>query len=949
MSEHSGFLKRILDGDTLDDVTGTRHRIRGINSPEKGRVGDAEATEFATEFASGDSTLERTGEVGVYGREISDVVSGDGRSLAYESVRQGKSLPYPEPDGQPSDFIAAAQFEGALDVIDGRTKPDPSLGSEYLQGILNRGPEDNTREPGLFGRSFVRGGNQLDATLYGFGKAIGDLTGIDYLSERGLEGIQRNIEEASQYPAEIQSIDDVDSLDAMWTFMVEGLGEHAPQLLGDAGAALFGGGVGGVIAKRQVMKQLTRNLGPEFAEGFRNNMATKGGDFLTDYVKRSKRRGVISGARTAALAAIYPQTAGETNLGFVQEGIDAPGTALGVGAAKAALEYLPLEVGVRNLTKMTGMGAKQVGALVGRVLGMAGIEGSTESVQTIMDLAARNFEQGKELMDFSPEDWEEVRTSGAKGAVVGGGISTAGAIPAAVSGAAQTAGALLVRRQMERESVGNPAPNDETPPPGAPSGAEEQDFREGLAGGSATVAEGAESIRAQLGELFNRDSGKNAVFISASEDPSVLKEARTRIRNRPAFIIVQTDEGNLVIQKGKGFDEAAYKNADAATQDDIRAQLLGYQYNKRDLAGQTDLSVVRTKNKDGVVIHSEIAPTSSAQSVIQNQQAMFKMSDEATTEVVSMEQEIGERPASETQDPQDTAPVEEAVEETTDTATDTATDIETNAPIGKAYKVNIKGKPYSITIEDSPNEAGNIAWNASDGIHLVRGLTKERILDYLLSPELGTDTQKRQNEVRQEVNAMFENEYGKGFFEMLSELDENQLKQLIVLHEDRHSQQRKKHGANMMSEYRKNPAAFEFDANRFALRKLGIIDGATQEATSIEEAIVETKQLSDYPLGDTVEGYKTRASAQGRATTLNKTGGDHQVIEYAPNEAGTVFYGVRNRQKEKLENIPMTEAEDAIGPNGEPITVSETNARDTIDEIDARISIAEQLRKCVLK
>ena len=453
-----------------------------------------------------------------------------------------------------------------------------------------------------------------------------------------------------------------------------------------------------------------------------------------------------------------------------------------MGAAKAALEYLPLEVGVRNLTKMTGMGAKQVGALAGRVLGMAGIEGSTESVQTIMDLAARNFEQGKELMDFSPEDWEEVRTSGAKGAVVGGGITTTGAIPAAVSGVTQAAGGALVRRQMERDSVDNPAPNDETPPPGAPPGAEEQDFREGLAGGSATVAEGSESIRAQLGELFNRDSGKNAVFISASEDPSVLKEARTRIRNRPAFIIVQTDEGNLVIQKGKGFDEAAYKNADAATQDDIRAQLLGYQYNKRDLAGQTDLSVVRTKNKDGVVIHSEIAPTSAAQSVIQNQQAMFKMSDEATTEVVSMEQELSGR----------------------------------STPDGKT----------------------------------TEGKTTE---------------------------------------------------------------------------------------------------GKTPDTKTPDTKTPETKQERDYPRGDTVQGYKTRASAQGRATTLNKTSGDHQVIEYAPNESGTVFYGVRNRQKEKLEDIIMTEATEAIGPIGERIAVSEINARDTIDEIDDRISLAEKLRTCVLK
>ena len=45
----------------------------------------------------------------------------------------------------------------------------------------------------------------------------------------------------------------------------------------------------------------------------------------------------------------------------------------------------------------------------------------------------------------------------------------------------------------------------------------------------------------------------------------------------------------------------------------------------------------------------------------------------------------------------------------------------------------------------------------------------------------------------------------------------------------------------------------------------------------------------------------------------------------------------------------MTEATEAIGPIGERIAVSEINARDTIDEIDDRISLAEKLRTCVLK
>jgi hypothetical protein len=145
-------------------------------------------------------------------------------------------------------------------------------------------------------------------------------------------------------------------------------------------------------------------------------------------------------------------------------------------------------------------------------------------------------------------------------------------------------------------------------------------------------------------------------------------------------------------------------------------------------------------------------------------------------------------------------------------------------PTAAPMPIRINGTQYMVVVEEQPNAAGNIAWNRADGVHMVRGLTKERIIEYLQKPELRTAVQRRQAEVREQVSQRFEAEYGNSFVDLVSDLSEQQLKQLIILHESRHAQQRKKYGKEFGTTYRERPVDFEFDANRFALRELGIID-----------------------------------------------------------------------------------------------------------------------------
>jgi hypothetical protein len=168
------------------------------------------------------------------------------------------------------------------------------------------------------------------------------------------------------------------------------------------------------------------------------------------------------------------------------------------------------------------------------------------------------------------------------------------------------------------------------------------------------------------------------------------------------------------------------------------------------------------------------------------------------------------------------------------------------APTPAPTPIRINGQQYNVVVEESPNKNGNIAWNRADGIHMVRGLTRDRIITYLQKPELKTVVQRRQAEVREAVSARFESEYGRPFVDMLTDLDEQQLKKLIILHEARHAQQREKYKGQkgrFAAEYRKRPVDFEFDANRFALRELGLIDTA-DTARSAEQLTPEERGVS---------------------------------------------------------------------------------------------------------
>ncbi|QIB67173.1 hypothetical protein [Kineobactrum salinum] len=210
--------------------------------------------------------------------------------------------------------------------------------SSYLDTIGSIRPTA-PEQPGTFSRAVDRGADQMQGSLYAVTNALGRLTGIDAVEAWGEEGVQRNMEQIAANPPEIHSWDDVDGLATFGTYFLEALGEQVPQLGADLVAGAIGGGIAGVAARRAA---LTVGQKAAIGKGLKRQVGEKAYGAFRARVKG--RSPVDMGAAAGVLASNFAQNSGETQMGFMADGIDAPGTALMAGAVKGALDTIaPLQ------------------------------------------------------------------------------------------------------------------------------------------------------------------------------------------------------------------------------------------------------------------------------------------------------------------------------------------------------------------------------------------------------------------------------------------------------------------------------------------------------------------------------------------------------------------------------------------------------------------------------
>lgn len=89
----SGYVERIIDGDTFVLVDGTRIRVWGLNAPERGEVGGSAATAALSDLILGRHvSCEHMGKS--YNRTVGRCLLEDGTDPAAEMIRLGVSTQY---------------------------------------------------------------------------------------------------------------------------------------------------------------------------------------------------------------------------------------------------------------------------------------------------------------------------------------------------------------------------------------------------------------------------------------------------------------------------------------------------------------------------------------------------------------------------------------------------------------------------------------------------------------------------------------------------------------------------------------------------------------------------------------------------------------------------------------------------------------------------------------
>lgn len=612
------------DGDTLYSSTDPSFpgiRVRGADTSERKPNDPAwrEGQRALSMAMEQGYTPGRLIEHDKYNREVRALHGPEGAPhLGAAMVGHGVALPSPDflspgssnamfargthaLTGEPLQGIAAnPEFQQlAADARQARLERFQALvSSGVTQEHIREGSQiaDPMEQRGDFHRALLRGTDQTQATFYGFMNALGEFVGSERLAEFGEQGVADNLFEAMRNPARVASYEDIESFADFGVYVVEALGEFAPQLAIDGLTALGSGGTA-VVAKQAlagVGKAALRRIGGSAALNAAPKLAARG---LQQFSFKT-------GAKFGALASMYMQSAGETQMELQSEGIDSPETALLVGGAKAALDYLPMVHILKGVAgKATGeltadTFPKVLGSAVGAIAKGAVAEGPTEAAQTLMDEYAKAFHK---------EDYE-VNTTAVidatfKGAIAGGGVQGAGTL--VVDSARYVAG---------KAEDGYRAGLGKNPPlPGATDPVQD------------TAPEPIRNIEAQVASTPEGE-GNWYTAENAQAAREVAAEQGKAIKELP--------DGSVAV----GAEEVLAALPDEPTQADI-AKLNGYAQTKDEAAADPAGTVaVETRAPDGAVLRDQAVGASVAEQVVAEQQVKFpgaSVTVKPVTEVVA--------------------------------------------------------------------------------------------------------------------------------------------------------------------------------------------------------------------------------------------------------------------------------------------------------------------------
>ena len=429
------------DGDTIYQG-GQGFRLYGIDTEEMKRKGvqaDSQpdpspgavgALQYLADIMAREKVSFEEKGVDAYGRKVVRVIGEDGRDINEELVRNaGAGLMSFNNEVSP---YAGARADYLNRVASGEIVMEPGRAFDPSKVAPTRSV---TQE---FATGMERGSKMLGAMA---GKAIevlGDVTGVDSVSQQGRSTAERYLRQASDIylKPEVDTYKDVEDFSSGMKYVANILGEQAPQMAADATAAavgaLSGAGVGAipaVAARRGMLAATMRAVAGASAE---------------------------AGAKRGAMSSMFVQSLGESAMELEAEGIDERGAAIAAAFAKMGADYAGTMAMFRTAKRMAFDGNTVTARVVLHEATKAiGWEGGTEALQTIIDKAAVAYHKdGYDIL--SDENMEEIINSAIAGAVVGGTVSGA-------AGGGRMAVDKLFSKQ--EENAGAPPVDENAAPP----------------------------------------------------------------------------------------------------------------------------------------------------------------------------------------------------------------------------------------------------------------------------------------------------------------------------------------------------------------------------------------------------------------------------------------------------------------------------------------------------
>lgn len=321
--------------------------------------------------------------------------------------------------------------------------------------------------PGFWSQVWNRAIDPVQGSLYGMVGLFGDLIGNDTIRDWGIEGYQRNLQEAEEgnkiAPRQVPTIEDINSVGDAGTWFMETLADQVPNLAAMAGSA----GIG-ALAGRAAMNAVGQTFARKFAEKEMKNMAANA--MAAGVSKKAAEEAAMKqipltlGTRWGANAGLYGSLGSiESGSAYGEDvkkhGVEgtSPWMDLGVGIANAGLErWMGMEGSI--LRNMVGQPVKEstkkaVSNILARgakkLFTSATKEGVTEALQETTQMLNEKI-QDNELGKFTPEDTSRLLNSFVAGAALGGPMGMFD------SGAAKYRGKENPDIEKYREQVFNP-------------------------------------------------------------------------------------------------------------------------------------------------------------------------------------------------------------------------------------------------------------------------------------------------------------------------------------------------------------------------------------------------------------------------------------------------------------------------------------------------------------